>query len=271
MHRLLVQRQLSLTAHLTRRGKLPDQYGYLNRENAGEHDQPYKREPLTDYTPTAQMMSDFGALRTAMYGGDVGKMMTQRLGTSPQAPGNRGAVVDAVRDPLGFLMTKNQSPTSLYHLDDNVLLTLRYSSYLANNADYEASCVEAIKEYQDKLIQPIIQRTAEHKLMLKGKAKLKEWGALKTGKLANITGTLDMNEWGIYHAAHKMMETRHWGLHNHEKSSAALDAFVTGDFAKGVRNECMNRTVRWNLEAVYPEETQIVGAQVYKLSLLIFN
>ena len=33
-------------------------------------------------------------------------------------------------------------------------------------------------------------------------------------KLATLSGELDMNEWGIYNAAHKMMETQHWGLRN---------------------------------------------------------
>lgn len=121
---------------------------------------------------------------------------------------------------------------------------------------------KALKEYKSKLIQPVVERAAENQMMLKGKSKLKEWGVLKTEKLPRITGVLDMNEWGIYHAAHKMMETRHWGLDNHEKSSKALDAFAAGSFAAGVRAECMNRTVRWNLEEVFPEETQIVGAQV---------
>ena len=49
---------------------------------------------------------------------------------------------------------------------------------------------------------------------------------------------------------------------NYEKSGKALDAFAGGPFAKNLRAECMNRTIRWNLEKVYPEETQIVGADV---------
>ena len=77
-----------------------------------------------------------------MFGGDVGSVMTNRLGTSPLAPGNRGQVVDAVRDPLGFLMTKNQSPTDPYHLDDMTLFTLRYVPSVARDPAYEASCVE---------------------------------------------------------------------------------------------------------------------------------
>ena len=31
-------------------------------------------------------------------------------------------------------------------------------------------------------------------------------------KLATLSGWVEMNEWGIYNAAHKMMETQHWGL-----------------------------------------------------------
>ena len=39
MHRLV--RRLSVSPHLKKRGKLPNQFGYLNRENSGESDIPF--------------------------------------------------------------------------------------------------------------------------------------------------------------------------------------------------------------------------------------
>ena len=71
-----------------------------------------------------------------------------------------------------------------------------------------------------------------------------------------------MNEWGVYYGAHKMMETQHWGLGNHEQSDKLLDNFATGPFAQNLRGECLSKTVRWELVDIYPEETKILAARV---------
>ena len=80
--------------------------------------------------------------------------------------------------------------------------------------------------------------------------------------LAWLLGDVNVNEWAIYAGAHKMMETENWGLSNYEKSTKVLKTFATGPFAQSVLGQCLNHTIRWKLEEIYPDETKIIGASV---------
>ena len=59
-----------------------------------------------------------------------------------------------------------------------------------------------------------------------------------------------------------MMETENWGLSNYEKSTKVLNSLATGPFVQSVLGQCLNHTIRWSLEEIYPEETKIIGAAV---------
>ena len=56
---------------------------------------------------------------------------------------------ETLRDPLGFLMTKNHGISDLYEIDSETWRTLKLApAKLRLKKEYEAASIQAIKDYQ---------------------------------------------------------------------------------------------------------------------------
>jgi len=264
--RLDLSRKLAFSKAWNRRNKGPNQFGILIRKGESEMDHARldRTVQILD-NPNADMRSQMDFTKYGPYQTEAGqlKSMLDRDNIMSLPVGFEQ------RDIYDHYRTSNYGAVDPYEIDRNTIIQMKYQS-LRTKEDWEKyreASEAVVKDYGETNTQlnhfiPVKQslfQRAKEMLPLAFNEDKDAFDSLISGERPLATIAEDFDEWSIYLLAHKMMETQNWSMARRDESEQFLKSISAGPFYQQLKADCFNKTIKWQLNDYYPEETKLVG------------